>query len=635
MNGTMPVETQRVETQYIASLHFWSLFSLLILMTGCLNTEPTPPPITIPPTTTARPVETQNFTSLPHNTPTPTATAPPSPTQTSSPTPTPTPTAVPVNLSGNPRTLRLTISPEPKSGAPCGIVDMFDFPIAPPDGIGVSRGGGDFGQFRDRYDKYHTGEDWGAPGAGSNFGKPVTSIGHGRVMYAQPEGWNRDKGVIIVEHVVGEAREVIYSFYGHLDPPSVILEPGSCVLRGDLIGNIGKPRTPPHLHFEIRTHMPYAPGPGYWEEDPTTAGWLPPSQTIWKQRMASSPGVAWLREAATGSQPIGLWRENLFLTIEDDRLLQTNLETGIAQPSPLVGKEIGNALLHPQSNILFLQTEDDLLLAYGDELLWEVELGGNGRSDLLPLPNGGVMVIQGKNVTGLSADGVVLWQDDGGKRLLRLHSAQAFTWTLTPNSLLYTLSGVNSGSWLVSESEKPKLLHENSGYSLAIDDTFWLYAPDGLYRLQPNEDKPELHYPLPTANLNYSALTTLPQGGFLMHHADSQDRRLIAFHPDGSLRWNLSVAALPSGTTKFVTTEEQTLLFISSNDGNNLQTNLYTVAPETGDLTHIFNGGSRPFSVHDTWIAPANETRLLLNNGGGILLALDPQQAALTVAISP
>ena len=32
-----------------------------------------------------------------------------------------------------------------------------------------------------------------------------------------------------------------------------------------------------HEHFEIRTHMPEEPGPGYWPTDPTEAGWLPPS----------------------------------------------------------------------------------------------------------------------------------------------------------------------------------------------------------------------------------------------------------------------------------------------------------------------------------------------------------------------
>jgi len=595
-------------------LIIWGIFLLTLINSACANNTPPSQPIT---QTTASPQALSTPIPTATNTPIPSATATPSPTQTPSPTPRPTATAVPAKLSGNPRTIRLTAEPEPKSGASCGLVDIFDFPIAPPDGIGVSRGGGDFGQFRARYDKYHAGEDWGAPGAGSNFGKPVYSIGHGRVMYAQPEGWNRDKGVVILEHIVGKDRQIIYSFYGHLDPPSVVLEPGSCIRRGETVGNIGNPRTPPHLHFEMRTHMPYSPGPGYWEEDPTTAGWLPPSQTIWNQRMASSPGVSWLRSAETGSQSIGLWRKNLFLTIEGDRLVQTNLETGSAQPSPLVSNEIDNGLLHPQTNTLFLQTEENMLMAIADDLLWEIALGGNGRSNLLPLPDGGVMIIRNDEATGLSEDGDVLWRDEVEKR--------PFAWTFSDDTLIYTLSGANSSAWAVNNAQPPQILSDKTGYPITVGETVWLYAPDGIYRL--NSDNSELIYELPAAKLNFSAITALTNGRALALHTDIHDRRLIAFNPDGTLRWNLSVANLPIGTTEFVTTDDQILLFIASNDGNNLRTDLYNVASASGDLTHLFSGGSRPYSINDTWISSANNSQLLINNASGAILTLDPQQA--------
>ena len=589
---------------------------LLTMLMGCGKTVSTPT-LGKGEASPASPSPSATNTPQPSATSLPTVIATPAPTHTPLPTPTPTATAVSANLSGNPRTINLTASPEPKSGASCGLVDVFDFPIAPPDGIGVSRGGGDFGHFRDRYGKYHAGEDWGTVGEGSNFGKPVYSVGHGRVMYAQPEGWNRDKGVVIVEHIVGEERQVIYSFYGHLDPPSVVLEPGTCIRRGETVGNIGKPRTPPHLHFEMRTHMPYAPGPGYWEEDPTVAGWLPPSQTIWQQRMASSPGVNWLREATTNSQPIGLWRDNVFLMIEDDRLTQTNLETGTVQPSPLVGKEINNALLHPQTGTLFLETEDGVLMAFGDDLLWEYELDGSGQSTLLPLPNGGVMVIRGTKVTGLSEAGTILWRDEGGKR--------PFSWTLTDDSLIYSLSGAQSGTWTTNTTQSPQQISDKTGYLIPNGKDVWLYAADGLYHLQPERE--ERRYPLPEARLAFSAATPLGNGGALLAHTDAFDRRLIAFNQDGSLHWDVSIAHLDIGPTKLVTANEQVYLFIESNDGNNLQTKLYHVNLNNGDLTYIFNGGSRPFSFNDTWIMPTNPSQLLLNSAGGAVLSLDPQFA--------
>ena len=176
--------------------------------------------------------------------------------------------------------------------APCGRVDLFDFPLDPPDADSINGGGGDFGVYRGRYSKYHAGEDWWFSRGGSNLGKPVHSIGHGLVTYAQPLGWGRDQGVVILRHTYEDGREIL-SFYGHLDPDSVVLTPGECVARGEQVGKIGNPRGSPHLHLEVRTHLPYAPGTGYWTEAPTLAGWLPPSETIWNGRLAGSPGVLW------------------------------------------------------------------------------------------------------------------------------------------------------------------------------------------------------------------------------------------------------------------------------------------------------------------------------------------------------
>jgi hypothetical protein len=83
-----------------------------------------------------------------------------------------------------------------------------------------------------------------------------------------------------------------------------------------------------------------------------------------------------------------------------------------------------------------------------------------------------------------------------------------------------------------------------------------------------------------------------------------------------------------------VTANDQIYLFIESNDGNNLQTKLYHVNLNTGDLTYIFNGGSRPFSFNDTWIVPTDSSQLLLNSAGGAILALDTQSAIATVSAS-
>lgn len=95
------------------------------------------------------------------NTPRPTSTPLPSATPTI--TPTPTATAPPILLNGNPLASAIHDA-APQAGAPCGVVDLLDFPLDPPDALNISRGGQDFNAFRNRYDGYHAGEDWWGPG---------------------------------------------------------------------------------------------------------------------------------------------------------------------------------------------------------------------------------------------------------------------------------------------------------------------------------------------------------------------------------------------------------------------------------------------------------------------------------------
>ncbi|MFN2151384.1 MAG: M23 family metallopeptidase, partial [Anaerolineales bacterium] len=283
--------------------------------------------------------------------PTRTATASLTATRSPTPTPSPTPTAPTIEIAGNPRAYTL-FDPVPQSGAACGWADTLDFPLDPPDGAGAS-GGGDFGVYRDRYEKYHAGEDWGVSNR-NNFGQPVYSIGHGQVTYAQPLGWGADKGVVIIRHTFPDGTSIL-SFYGHLDPPSVTLREGTCVRRGDIVGQIGRPRTPPHLHFEVRVHLPYATGGGYWPSDPTRAGWLPPSQTVSQYRMQVSPGVEWMNPATpTTSQPLGRLDIDTFLLIDEGQLVAIDLFTGEQSWATELSTYIKAAYLDPERRLLYI-----------------------------------------------------------------------------------------------------------------------------------------------------------------------------------------------------------------------------------------------------------------------------------------
>jgi hypothetical protein len=533
--------------------------------------------------------------------------------------------AMPFILSGDPYTSRLR-DPVPTGNAPCGVVDLLDFPVDPPHAAGVSRGGQDFGIYRQRYEKIHAGEDWGGPGGrGNNFGTPVYSIGHGFVTYAEPEGWNRDKGVVIIRHIFADGSTFL-SFYGHLDPPSVVLEPGNCVKRGQHVGNIGQPRSSPHLHFEIRTHMPYNPGPGYWPEDPTLVGWLPPSQTIWQQRITSSPGVQWTRPFTTFIQPLSQLSENNFALIEGERLITIGLDTGRLAATLPITEEVEHALISDDQSILYTANRLGHLAAYAlPDLrpLWQLGLGSGGPTSLISLPGFGVVVSIRENLFVVAADGRLLWRQNVRGR--------PFAWATANDQIILTTSGSNHATWLISSGHPPLRIASLTGYPVPMGEEIWLYAETGVYRLNPARATPELLYGLPPALLLQSHFTALPDGGVLLAHADRFDRRLIALNQDGSMRWQRSYHSLAVNELQLMTLNGQIYLVTSGGSSPILNLSIYALDLTTAELTHIFTGGTRTAVPGSTWAAAAGNGQILINLGGGHMLALDPLVAKSAV----
>ena len=169
--------------------------------------------------------------------------------------------------------------------APCGVVDAIDYPIDLSDTL--AQGYDDFGIYRPRFGGNHTGLDIGF----ERWGDPVYAAARGRVTLANPEEWDTEKGVVILEHVFPDG-SLAYSVYGHVEQgdsgqfPAV----GSCVERGDVVAWIGWPsRGKPHLHYEIRASLPTEGGPGYVQGNPVDQGWFHPLEftELWRVRLQS------------------------------------------------------------------------------------------------------------------------------------------------------------------------------------------------------------------------------------------------------------------------------------------------------------------------------------------------------------
>ncbi|UCG23929.1 MAG: M23 family metallopeptidase [Chloroflexota bacterium] len=619
--------------------HLLLIVLALVLLAGCRGERVVRPVDQPAMRAAAQAVETPTrtrFAPTPSPTATVTRTPSPTPTPTSTPTPTPTPTplARPISTSGDPRAVSLHEASS-QEGPLCGLVDVFDFPLNPPEGDGVARGGSDYGIYRGRYDKYHAGEDWWINPWRLSFGSPVYSIGHGRVTYAAPNGWGRDQGVVIVRHSFADGRQIL-SFYGHLDPDSVILTNGECVRRGEKVGTIGRPTTGPHLHFEIRTHMPDEPGTGYWWQDPTLAGWKPPSATIWQERMSASPGVEWLRPAANqGSVGIGVQDGHTFVLLEDAKVVGLDVTNGENRWTLESGEYIDVAMLDAVRPLMYLadragQVEAFRLpgppsknqdsMAEGElESVWKVDLDVVGVPVLIPLPDGGLIVVVRDKMAALSDRGRLQWRVEDFDRLL--------DWATVDDKLVISTLGSDSALWSIDNSG-PRRWEGLSGGLLADQDhEALLFNGGGLFRLNPADGSHELFSEWPQAKSRAGDVLALQDGHILMVHVSWPERRLILFDADGTITWQRSLPRAIAGTPSLLMVEDRPYLVVQEDS----IISVFAVDTEAVALTRLFKGGTRtPIERYDS-VHAARDQRLLINIGGGHLVALDLGSAAESI----
>ncbi len=568
-------------------------------------------------------------------TPSSTATATASATPTSTPTPTPTPTAPPASVLGDLRQPLLS-TPAPRRGAPCGVVDLLDFPLNPPDALNA-RGGTDYGVYRERFNGIHAGEDWGI--GGGSLGRPVYSIGHGQVTYAEPRGWGVDIGTVIIRHVFSDSTTIL-SFYGHLDPPSVELRAGNCVARGDLIGRIGKPSTPPHLHFEIRSHMPAMPGPGYWSVDPSLAGWKPPSQFIWNNRMAALPGVAWIWSFTPDfKQSLGILNGDTFVAADDEQLVGIALADGqLGWSLPITDIQTSAALINADHTLIYTCDQRGRVGAFappepapGKSLpspakLWQLKLDAVGIPALVPLPDGGVAVYMYGRLFGVSRNGKLLW---------KLNSIPSpFEWTLAGDRLILTGSNTKSPIWVIDRTEPMTWTAQISGKPVVAGDQFFIYGQEGIYHLNPETRSPELLYVLPRAWPELGDMIALPDGGLLVAHMEQSDQRLIALNADGSLRWQRSYAHAVRGKPHLLAVGNRVYVALQEAFTYSNIVEVLGLDVDTTGLTRIFRGGTRNAITGDAEVWALGDDRLLINVANSSLVALDARLALEASAVT-
>jgi outer membrane protein assembly factor BamB len=544
-----------------------------------------------------------------------------------------------VTIVGNPRAAALR-APAAQEDAVCGLVDLLDFPLDAPHARNASGGGDDFGIFRNRFDGHHTGEDWWLSGARqSSLGAPVYSVGHGQVTYAEPLGWNRDKGVIIVRHTFIDGRELL-SFYGHLDEDSLKVAAGDCVARGDLIGKIGRPTTGPHLHFELRTVMPFAPGRGYLPDDPILAGYLPPSSTIWNSRMAVSPGVLWTQPfAGDGLRSVAALGEEMIMVLEGDHIAGLDMADGSERWRLAAAEDVEQALLDVESRQLYTANQFGEVSAFalpdgensaevtGAAPLWMADADVVGIPTLMPLPGGGLILSAWNHLVAISAQGALLWEADLETR--------PDDWLVSGGTLIGTTNGGERPLWTANANGWRRWDSNVGGRLAAAGNNVLLYDGNTLYRLDLESESVEPMLALPGGRLETGDVAALPGGAAIIAHADRADRRLIALDGTGDLLWERSVADVTAGNLDLLVEGDDLFLIDQYDGGSGSELALFALGLAEAQLTYLFSGGTRSSQVDQTRLFALGNGRILINIDGRSLTVLDTKAAQTHTPFRP
>lgn len=413
---------------------------------------------------------------------------------------------------------------------PCGTVDAITYPVDP----GAFSVVYPYGMPSSRHDgRYHAGEDWFA-GRGTTYGQPVRAAAKGRVTYAAPLGWGRDKGVVIIEHLMPDGTWW-YSLYGHMEEVGAYVFPAvyTCVNQGDIIGAVGRPRPAPHLHFEFRNFGSDSPGPGYWGTDPDFSGWRNPSKFIENWGAWLQPTHAWhadLTDEAGPHYPAIIREDNATIVYDDMRLKALN-------PA---GQVLWRYILPATFNVVgMMPYQGQILVADRSGLmqLWSLEGGFIEQWQ----PSAGPVT------AAFTWGNLLVTHDSGANALIAYGPDRAERWrvpaigppitTAQTNSMLAVLSTGNALTFLSPDGRvlDRAVLRAPGRFAPAPDHGFYASTQSALWHVDTTGMWRRLA-DTPAVEQSTGALGSLADGRFVVF-TGTPDRRLIAHDPSGQLVW--------------------------------------------------------------------------------------------------
>lgn len=416
-----------------------------------------------------------------------------------------------------------------QADADCGVVDAIDYPI---DGVSIEHD--DFGLFRASFKGHHTGIDMGF----DRYGAPVRAAARGRVTFSDPEGWDTEKGVVIIEHIF-PGRRSVFSLYGHMEELNGVRFPrvGQCVQRGEIIGSVGRPNlSASHLHYEIRRMRASTGGPGYWSTDPLDGGWYHPIEFTEQWRLRFNPAF---RSIVTASSPpaeppilmqdgsaIFAATRGLEQRRDNDTLWQLSVRGLLGVVSLPDGRLLGRTI----------QNRVYLFNGAGFDSAWTPDRAL--RTPPMRLDDAVVFLDDLNRAVAYRTDGSLLWQSDPlGEYVEQYAHTGRLLAAAVEREGSYRFVVVNSAGEIIFQASAPAPvvpIASGDGFILLVASQVSRFSPD--LTLTPLIDAGQLLRRGSQAAID-------PQGNVYLYPGAGQE--IYAYTPDGALRWRTRLPAPP------------------------------------------------------------------------------------------
>ncbi len=499
----------------------------------------------------------------------------------------------------------------------CGVVDAIDYPINISETLTDRYD--DFGLLRPRFGGNHTGIDV----AFNHHGDPVRAAATGLVTYSDPNGWDTEKGVVVLKHLFPDG-SIYYSVYGHMEQTDTIHFPplGVCMQRGDIVGVEGWPsRGLPHLHYEIRNFLPDNGGPGYVTENPLIDGWYNPLDftELWRIRFApgyvSSTSFTDVPTLPPVIQDDGLsviaTGEALESFTAQGKLLWTVTTEGVV--TGLIGLPGNRVVAHTRSGQALTLTNgrysalwqapgpDAPVVALGETLVFARPDGGlaaytpSGES-LWTLP-GSADFLSVDTLVSSGSEAAISVRTSGGVHLSIVSAAGKTLYSLT---LAHAplIAPILSGGWLV------------------LDDTT-------LYHIDDENAEPLATLSSPPRRT--ARLTADLVGNAYLYLGDPAST-LLSISATGQIRWRSHAPTPPTALAPLLRTDTGCLLYLLNESGGFSVFNAHT-----GDLItqrQLYAGGIQNGSPPARLLEPLANNRVRI--GAGFLSTVTLDSAALS-----